>query len=668
MASTFTLSTAKYQGRYLKLTCKQTKNVSSNNSTISWELESIGGSSSYYSTGPTTVKINGVTVYYSDRKSWTTESFPAAKGEKTGTLQGKYVPHGNDGKKSIEVSITTAIYVGNTTTVKETWILDNIPRFSTPSNPKSFTDLSKPTVDYTNNAGAETYIGVFFSKDTSNCLIGWTKVTGKSGTKQFTLTDANKKTLYNKFYKSYNTTIYYGVKSTIGKTTEVKWSTAVKASIDKDYKPTIDNISMNDLGDAYPIKGETKITLKIPVTTKKGAGRQKCSIEGTNLNYNDNDKCYKISNFTPTKKTYTIDFVDTRGDKISKNYTIPNFVEYFNPSITYKITTSLEKVNNTTKTVGSDNILTIDDDNDSGDGLNSVIGADQITGTIKIEYTGLFYSGNIAKNTSNYLKGDITIKDSLTVIQSKEIDFEESFMEFNKDLKQGKIYNVEIKYYDRRTQSDPTIITTQVLIGPVFDWNNNNFSFYVPVKYPAATWTDLKMWFDYDDSDPIDLNLRPEKKNPKEAPHHFCAYCGGNKVEILSLNDYRNASSTYPANHPKFIQQGDLVTVRGRITVGSEHKAELTKNQSASASLNSLQPGYNNMWFAKGAPGPATAAYCLCQGSKGSIWLLTISTSGYLGISRFREAGSTTFGTLQPVCSSNAGEWLIFDYTYSVAK
>ena len=64
MASTFSLTSPSYDGRYMTLSCSQSKDVETNKSTITWTLTSTGGNDKYYSTGPTTVKINETEVYY----------------------------------------------------------------------------------------------------------------------------------------------------------------------------------------------------------------------------------------------------------------------------------------------------------------------------------------------------------------------------------------------------------------------------------------------------------------------------------------------------------------------------------------------------------------------------------------------------------------------------
>lgn len=132
MASTFSLTSSSYDGRYMTLSCSQSKDVETNKSTITWKLTVTGGKDKYYSTGPTTATINGTTVYYCARKSHTTKAFPAAKGSASGTIT---VNHNQYGDASIGVSLSTAIYWGasSVTTSSGTWTLDSIPRASQPS-------------------------------------------------------------------------------------------------------------------------------------------------------------------------------------------------------------------------------------------------------------------------------------------------------------------------------------------------------------------------------------------------------------------------------------------------------------------------------------------------------------------------------------------------------
>lgn len=127
MARTFTINSVSYDGRYMTLACSQIQDVANNESVINWTLTVTGGSVNYYSTGPTTVKINGEKVYYADRTSYSTKKFPAGKGSTSGTL---VVAHDSNGDKSVVCSIATAIYGTTVQTKSGTWVLDNIPQKS----------------------------------------------------------------------------------------------------------------------------------------------------------------------------------------------------------------------------------------------------------------------------------------------------------------------------------------------------------------------------------------------------------------------------------------------------------------------------------------------------------------------------------------------------------
>ena len=87
MANSFTLNSSAYDGRYLSLSCAQSAEIAANRSKISWVLSAVGGSVNLYSTGPTTVTINGTQVYYCERKEWSSGVFPAAKGRVEGQPQ-----------------------------------------------------------------------------------------------------------------------------------------------------------------------------------------------------------------------------------------------------------------------------------------------------------------------------------------------------------------------------------------------------------------------------------------------------------------------------------------------------------------------------------------------------------------------------------------------------
>lgn len=115
--------------RHMKLDCVQTIDYASFSSKINWTLTVYGDSQNwYYDTGPTTVTINGVQVYYKARTAvdnvhLSNNVFPVKSGSVSGSLT---VAHDSDGTKSINVSMSTAIFYSAVKTKSGTWSLDNI--------------------------------------------------------------------------------------------------------------------------------------------------------------------------------------------------------------------------------------------------------------------------------------------------------------------------------------------------------------------------------------------------------------------------------------------------------------------------------------------------------------------------------------------------------------
>ena len=130
--TTFTLQstgTGTYQGRYMKLTCTSSQDIANNKTNISWKLESLGGSSSYYAT-VCRVYINGTNVYSIDKGS-SYHDFPVAKGSTTGSTS---VTMDSGGNKTITIYMETAVYYSGTHTDSDTWQLNTVPRYPTISS------------------------------------------------------------------------------------------------------------------------------------------------------------------------------------------------------------------------------------------------------------------------------------------------------------------------------------------------------------------------------------------------------------------------------------------------------------------------------------------------------------------------------------------------------
>ena len=195
MASSFTLNTGSYQGRYLSVTCTQTKDIATNKNTINWTLTSTGGSSNYYATGPTTLTIAGQQVYYIARKSASSKAFPAAKGSVSGSL---VVDAAANGSCSVGVSLTTAIYTATTSTVSNTWYLDDIPRAASLLTAPNFAGTDNPTITYSNPAGNAAVVQVaIYDTSGSTSYAGYRSVSATGSSYTFSLTDAERQKLIN---------------------------------------------------------------------------------------------------------------------------------------------------------------------------------------------------------------------------------------------------------------------------------------------------------------------------------------------------------------------------------------------------------------------------------------------------------------------------------------
>lgn len=200
-----------YEGRYLQLTITESVNVVENTSTLTWVLQSLGGSVNYYTTGPTTVTINGTQVYYKARTAWSTSQFPAAKGSTSGTIT---VAHDSNGSKSISVGFSTAIYTSTVTEHGGTMTLSNIDR-AAPSVSVNVSSITANSIKITVSSSATANRWWYSLNGGSS----WVKFNSSSGaSKEITVTGLSPNTSYTVqacARKSYNGVDGYSGKTTV---------------------------------------------------------------------------------------------------------------------------------------------------------------------------------------------------------------------------------------------------------------------------------------------------------------------------------------------------------------------------------------------------------------------------------------------------------------------
>lgn len=200
-----------YEGRYLQLTITESVNVVENTSTLTWVLQSLGGSVNYYTTGPTTVTINGTQVYYKARTSWNTSQFPAAKGSTSGTIT---VAHDSNGSKSISVGFSTAIYTSTVTEHGGTMALSNIDR-AAPSVSVNVSSITANSIKITVSSSA-TANKWWYSLNGGSSWVAFNSSSGAS--KETTVTGLSPNTSYTVqacARKSYNGVDGYSGKTTV---------------------------------------------------------------------------------------------------------------------------------------------------------------------------------------------------------------------------------------------------------------------------------------------------------------------------------------------------------------------------------------------------------------------------------------------------------------------
>ncbi len=277
MAGTLRIRSNSYDGRYLQLDCVQSTNIATNKSTISWTLSSLGGNSNNYSTGPTSVYINGTLVYNSNRVNHTEAVFPATKGTKSGTT---IVEHSGDGTKTIAVSLSTAIYHSGATTVSENWTLNSIPRRPKILSASSIVEDSGMRITYSNPAGnsIDKLEALIYAADGKTVLMNGKEIP-KTGTSAMVYpTEAEIGLLKAQIGRtSISATVKAYVRATINGETLLSEPVNTTFSF-KDASPEISLIisEMNETasfltnGEAY-IKHQSQIRYELVATPKLGA-------------------------------------------------------------------------------------------------------------------------------------------------------------------------------------------------------------------------------------------------------------------------------------------------------------------------------------------------------------------------------------------------------------
>ena len=461
MAATFTLNSHSYDGRYLQLTCSQTPNSTSNSSTISWTLTVKGGNDNYYSTGPTTVKINGTTVYSKSRTSWDSLAFPAGppNSSTSGTLT---VKHNSDGAKSVACSIATSIYDTTTQTKSGTWVLNGITRNATiTSFPSTFTDEDNPVLRYSNVSGSTvTKIEACMRHfQTAEILVPYRTLskTGTSYTFNLTSTErANLRKVAPDGWSSGLVLVY--LTTTIGSETYHEF---VRATLNiVNGNPTLvptaetDATTQTLTGSADKvIKSISDVTVNAEYAAIKGA-----SLKSFGVTHNGKTISAIPHTFTDVENgTFKFTVTDNRGNTTTQTIK-KEIVDYV------KLTCAIDAAPPSTD--GTTELFV------KGNYFNSTFGA--VANTLTVQF-------RVRRNDEEY--GDwITlypIIDGNTYSARHRVD----------GLDYRSSYTYQARAIDKISEVES--VEKRIKTTPVFDWGEYDFNFNVPVSFEGNTMADF---------------------------------------------------------------------------------------------------------------------------------------------------------------------------------
>lgn len=448
MANTFQLKSSSYQGRYLQLDCTQEKSIETNRSVIHWTLKTVGQDGTYYTTGPTTVKINGETVFYTARKAWNTEEFPAAPGSKSGTAS---VAHDNTGKAAISVELSTAIYTSTVTKKSGTWTLDDIPRAATLTAAPNFTDEDNPTITYSNPAGnAVTSIEACIANSSGTVVYAEYRDIPKTGsTYTFALTDEERNAFRWATINSPNLAVKFYVTTVIGGVTY--YSTLDKIMTITNAKPQV-TATIKDVGTASGaltgnpdkiIKGYNYIVATINATPLKGSSIKEIKTTNGDTTLSGTEVVFQgVEN-----GVFNINVTDSRGYSTPVTIT-KELIDYV------KLTSHLEATNPTTAGVATLYI--------QGNYFNGSFGA--VANTLSVQFR---YKENDGAY-SEWLDANYTLSGN-----SYNATVELSGLDYR------KAYTVQARAVDKIQPVE----TKEKVIKSItqFDWGENDFKFNVDV-------------------------------------------------------------------------------------------------------------------------------------------------------------------------------------------
>lgn len=325
------VSSSKYDGRYLKLTATETAtSIENNTSTIHWKFESIGGSSSYYTIYEYGVFYNGIQLYDGNNglknKNYSNHTFPVTKGSVEGDIT---IEHNADGTAAnVSFAMFGSVYKNKTNQYDLSLPLSTIPRSSQPRLSSSNVDMGTTITIYTDRVSTTFTHTIRFAFGNASGTIASNVGDSTSWTPSVDLANQIPSAAngYGEIYcDTYSNGTLIGTKAV-----------GIVLNVPSNIVPSVSFTQVQEAGDvpsSWGVYVKTKSRIALAIS---GSGTYSSSITGYLISYyggSINAASGTTSYLTQAETTtFTGQVTDTRGRSASIPTTI-NVVDYYNPTI-----------------------------------------------------------------------------------------------------------------------------------------------------------------------------------------------------------------------------------------------------------------------------------------------------------------------------------------------
>ena len=366
------------------------------------------------------------------------------------TSSGKAPPIILDGMFEGEPNLI-GFYIARGTTIQ----LTAIPTGATITSAPNFTDEDSPTLTYSNKAGSSVdSLQACISFDGSTVNIPYRDISETGTSYTFEFTDSERQTLRNATLDGSDTkTVYFVIKTVLnGKTYHTQMAKTLTITNANpglsvfmlDTNPTTSALTGDSL--AYVIQGYSTMSYEMSAYGAKGA-----EIVGYSAVNGGTTLDTETGAFTaPEVGTFTFTATDSRGLSATQEITL-NLIEYAKPTCSQEAT--IEMDGETTATVK----LVV-----QGEWSSRHFGA--VHNTLWVEYSYQSDNGEWSEWTgAEYITDDSDYKITFTI--------------------EGLDYKKQHTFKSRARDSLDSTETAEytVKLIPVFEWDDNDFQFNVPV-------------------------------------------------------------------------------------------------------------------------------------------------------------------------------------------